>query len=235
MHYFYEEQLVPTTSETTLAEQESKHALKVLRMQVGQAISLLDGKGGLYEGVISAAVGKKCQVNIHSYTKQAPTRTHRIHIAIAPTKNMDRTEWFVEKAVELGVDAISFILTRYSERKVLKMDRIYKTAVAAMKQSGNFYLPQFQELTKFETFLGTVLEPHKFMAYVPADPTNTLFKSAIQGNTCVLVGPEGGFSEAEVQLAQQHGFKAVSLGKRRLRTETAGIAACHLLNLKMEV
>lgn len=233
MQYFYEATLKSEDKNIQLSEQESRHAIKVLRMQVGQAIHLVDGQGGLYKGTIQSTQGKKCMVELNEYHLQEPARPHHIHIAIAPTKNIDRTEWFIEKAVEIGVDKISFIQTRYSERKIVKMERIQKTAVAAMKQSGNLYLPKFQELTKLSQFIGTVIETGKYIAYVPANSSETLFKEAQLEPTCILIGPEGGFSENEVELVSQHGFKAVSLGKSRLRTETAGIAACHLLNLKM--
>lgn len=233
MHYFYEATLQADLTQITLSEQEAHHALKVMRMQVGNNIYLIDGKGGNYTGSITEATKKKCVVQINTYEKQVSPRVHPIHIAIAPTKNMDRIEWFVEKAVEIGVDKISFILTRYSERKVLKMERILKTAIAAMKQSGNLYLPEFQDLQKLASFIPSISETGKYLAYVPAHADTTLFKTAQQEATCVLVGPEGGFSEQEAETLQSQGFRAVSLGKSRLRTETAGIAACHLLNLKM--
>ena len=235
MQQFYHPQLTPTASSVFLSPEETRHATKVLRLQIGSEIQLLDGKGGIYQGSIVLLKGKQCEVKILQVTQQAPPREKRIHIALAPTKSMDRTEWFVEKAVEIGVDEISFIQTRYSERKVLKLERIEKIAIAAMKQSGNAYLPKINGLTPIKEVIPNIQESDKFIAYVPTPHTQQLATAFAQQATCVFVGPEGGFSEEEVQLAALNGFQSVSLGKSRLRTETAGVAACHTLNLMQQL
>jgi 16S rRNA (uracil1498-N3)-methyltransferase len=229
---FYSPELLPNSKEITLSDEEGRHALRVLRMQVGDKIQLLDGNGGLYVGEIISTQGKRCLIQLTDYQNFKSNRAFQVHIAIAPTKNTDRIEWFVEKAIEIGIDKITFLLTNHSERKVLKMERIQKIAISAMKQSGNFYLPELVELTKLPAFLQAQSKENsqKFMAYVPANPAQTLFSEKQEGDICVLIGPEGGFSSQEVELAEKADFKAVSLGKTRLRTETAGVVACSVLN-----
>ena len=188
---FYCSGLLPNSKEITLPEEEGRHALRVLRMKEGDEIQLLDGNGGFYKGIIKSTQGKKCLVQIIDYQYFESNRKHKIHLALAPTKNTDRIEWFVEKAIEIGVDKITFLLTSHSERKVLKMERIQKIAVSAMKQSGNFYLPELVEITKFKDFLESQSDSksQKFMAYVPASPSETLFSEKQEGEICVLIGP----------------------------------------------
>ncbi|GAA4850171.1 16S rRNA (uracil(1498)-N(3))-methyltransferase [Algivirga pacifica] len=232
MRVFFHPEVQPDHTTCTLPAEDSKHAVKVLRMQTGDVLQLRDGKGGVYDCQIKEANPKKCVLAIDRYEYFDRTSEGRIHIAMAPTKNMDRTEFFVEKAVEIGVDAISFMLTHHSERKVVKTDRVQRIAVSGMKQSRKLHLPNIGELTPFEEFVSNVEADEKFIAYVPENPDHHLFKVASPNkNYCVLIGPEGGFTEEEVAFAKQHGFKAVSLGKSRLRAETAALAACHTLNL----
>lgn len=215
----------------TLDLEESKHCVKVLRKQNGDIIHLIDGKGNFYEGKITDANHKKCgfQImkktteNLHPYTR---------HIAISPTKNLDRMEWFIEKAVELGIDHISFLNCYHSERKVLKLDRLEKKAISAMKQSGKATLPVINEMMVFEDFINQSQADVKCLAYVDFEnPVH--FKNKLKGDqdVLILIGPEGDFSEKEVEKAKSAGFEIVSLGKSRLRTETAGIAAVHIMNL----
>ncbi len=210
---------------------ESRHCIKVLRLKIGDPIKVIDGTGICYECEISDDNPRKCQFIItnSTITKEKP---FHIHIAIAPTKNQDRLEWFIEKAVEFGVDKISLIHCRQSERKTVKLDRLKKKAVGAMKQSLHFKQPEIQELMAFNAFIETNDANQKFIAYVDEHHQLQLQNAAQSGKSyLVLIGPEGDFSEQEIKAAKSHQYEAISLGKSRLRTETAGIAACHILNL----
>lgn len=219
----------------TLNEQESRHIIRVLRLQIGDMIHLTDGKGTLFEAKISNDHDKRCEVVIGNEIKDFGKRKARIHIAIAPTKNINRFEWFLEKATELGIDEITPLLCEHSERTVIKAERLNKVLIAAMKQSLKAYLPKLNPSVKFQKFIKDIRDEQKFIAYVDESITNHL-KNAVKADkdALVLIGPEGDFSEQEVNLAAENGFQPISLGKSRLRTETAGIAACHILNLMNE-
>jgi 16S rRNA (uracil1498-N3)-methyltransferase len=214
-----------------LDDDESRHAIKVMRLIVGSKIQLTDGKGSFYEAIIKNDSPKRCEFEITSQSKKAQYGTLR-HIAIAPTKNLDRIEWFLEKAVELGIDKVTFLVCDHSERKILKLDRLEKKAVSAMKQSGQAFLPQLTALTPFKAFIKQIHLVKRFIAYVDFG-NETHLKDALSDTTgnLVLIGPEGDFSENEVKMALEYGFQKVSLGSNRLRTETAGMAAVHLMNL----
>lgn len=228
MILFYQPQLPEITN---LDLEESKHCVKVLRKQNGDIIHLIDGKGSFYEVKITDANHKKCTFEIIS-TSTENKHPFKRHIAISPTKNLDRMEWFVEKAVELGIDEISFINCYHSERKVLKLDRLEKKAVSAMKQSGKATLPILNEMLAFEEILKIENKGVKCLAYVDFEnPIHFKEKLHSNQNAFILIGPEGDFSKMEVDAAKTSGFEIVSLGKSRLRTETAGIAAVHLMNL----
>lgn len=229
MHLFYQPDIPAGTLH--LDDEESRHAVKVMRLKSGDSIQLTDGKGSFYTANITEAHHKKCAFEIINKEDVKPYSTFR-HLAIAPTKNLDRTEWFVEKAVELGVDRISFLLGDHSERKVLKLDRIVKKAIGAMKQSGQAFMPQLDELTSIKNFINEATADHKFIAYVDFE-NEALLKDKLvnSASNLVMIGPEGDFSEREVEMAVAAGFAKVSLGANRLRTETAGMAAVHLMNL----
>ncbi len=215
----------------TLDLEESKHCVKVLRKQNGDIIHLIDGKGNFYEGKITEANHKKCGFEILNTNAEKPHAFKR-HIAISPTKNLDRMEWFIEKSVELGVDEITFINCYHSERKVLKLDRLEKKAISAMKQSGKASLPILNEMIAFEDFIKHTHSSLKCLAYVDFEnPVH--FKDLLKADqdALILIGPEGDFSGKEVETAKSSGFGIVSLGNSRLRTETAGIAAVHIMNL----
>jgi 16S rRNA (uracil1498-N3)-methyltransferase len=215
----------------TLDEEESMHAKKVLRLKSGTVIKITDGLGKIHEARLMNTDGKNCEFTILK-SEQIPSKNYLIHIAIAPTKNADRIEWFVEKAVELGIDKISFLQCKNSERKSINLERIEKKAVSAMKQSGQAFLPAIQGIKAFQQILGESDEMDKFIAFV--DEKNPLMLKNIpkpSTSYIVMIGPEGDFSPEEIQMALQKGFAKVSLGVNRLRTETAGIAACHILNL----
>ncbi|MCH7514523.1 MAG: 16S rRNA (uracil(1498)-N(3))-methyltransferase [Bacteroidetes bacterium] len=219
-----------------LNEEESRHCIKVLRKTRDDIINITDGKGLFFTACITQPDFRKCGFDIVDIIRE-PQKNHSIHIAISPVKNMDRTAWFVEKSVELGIDRISFIRCAHSERTTLKTDRLEKKVIAAIKQSVRATIPAMYPLKDFEEFLKSQAESNemKFIAFVDDENPALLFKEAIPGrNYCVLIGPEGDFTEKEIMLASDCDYKKVSLGKHRLRTETAGIAACHILNLVNE-
>jgi 16S rRNA (uracil1498-N3)-methyltransferase len=212
-----------------LDDEESRHAVRVLRLKEGDAINITDGKGNFYSATIEDANPKKCSFVVVT-TTAVPKKNFHIHIAIAPTKNSDRTEWFVEKATEIGIDEISFLLCKNSERKVINLARIEKIAVSAMKQSQQAWLPQLHEIAPFKKIIEATAD-QKFIGFV--DSTNPVHLKALaqpKQKYVMLIGPEGDFSHDELELALQHGFEKVSLGANRLRTETAALVACQLLN-----
>jgi 16S rRNA (uracil1498-N3)-methyltransferase len=214
-----------------LDSEESRHCVKVLRLKEQDQILVLDGNGGKHTVAIKEANYRKCSFEIIA-SEQALPPDHRIHIAIAPTKNIDRIEWFVEKAVELGVQEISFFFADNSERKHFKTDRVYKKAVSAMKQSLKTFLPIINSPIKLSELIAKVDNTERYIAYVDQDNPDLLFEQAAPNKAItILIGPEGDFSEKELKLATTNQFKKISLGESRLRTETAGIAACHILNL----
>ena len=215
-----------------LPQEEAGHCLRVLRMKEGDRLRITDGKGSFYNAVISAAQGKRCMVHIESEEHQEPLWKGHLHIAMAPTKLMDRNEWFVEKAVEIGVDEITFIKTEHSERDVIKMERIEKIAVSAMKQSQKATLPVLNGMTPLRSFVERGFNGSKFIAHCEPGDKTLLQDAVIPGqDALVLIGPEGDFSPAEIEMALKEGFKPISLGPSRLRTETAALVAVHIMNL----
>ena len=210
--------------------EESRHCAKVLRKQSGDSIQLTDGLGKLYTAELIEVNPKKCSFKVTAEKEQQKPE-FSIHIAIAPTKSLDRIEWFVEKAVEIGVDEISFIHTAFSERSRIKTERIRKKAIGAMKQSLRAHLPTINEMRKLDDFLPSVDENQKFVAHLEGDATVHLFDQATPAKDyLVLVGPEGGFSIDELLMIKNNNFCVAKLGNSRLRTETAGIVACAALN-----
>ena len=219
-------------SDLELPIEEARHCFSVLRKKSGDEINVVDGKGNLYNCSIVNDNVKKNELFIKSKTENFNSIDNSIHIAISPTKNMDRMEWFVEKAVEIGVSKISFILTQNSERRKLKLERLEKKAVSAMKQSLKASIPILSELEAYQSFVKEVHHKHKFITHLDDSVVylSEELKSSKVNSGCILIGPEGGFVEEEVEMAKAKGFKVVSLGKSRLRTETAGIVALTLLN-----
>jgi 16S rRNA (uracil1498-N3)-methyltransferase len=233
MQLFY----VPKISgaEVILDETESKHAIRVLRLQNGNPVQIIDGKGGFYEAEISDANPKKCKLVIIKSQKEFGKRNFHLHIAIAPTKNIDRFEWFLEKATEIGIDEITPLLTSHSERKTINPERLEKIVVSAMKQSLKAYLPVLNEITPIKQLIIKNKSTSKYIAYCDDIQKIHLKDAVIRGqDTLILIGPEGDFSPEEVNLAVENGFKVVTLGVARLRTETAGIVACNIVNLANE-
>ena len=215
-----------------LPENEAHHVLNVLRKHQGDSIIVVDGKGGWFDTVLDSDNINNCKLRILDKKEEFGKPNHYIHIALAPPKSHDRAEWFVEKAVEIGIQEISFILTRNSERNNIKLNRIKKRAVSSMKQSLKAYLPKINDMLSFDNFIETCSNSEKYMGYLGDRNTNFLSKISKPGNNyCVLIGPEGDFVRDEVEQALTFDFQCVSLGNSRLRTETAGLAACHILNI----
>jgi 16S rRNA (uracil1498-N3)-methyltransferase len=213
-----------------LDEEESRHCVKVLRKQSGDAIKVTDGKGVFYEALIKKADSSQCTFDIVSRSPEKQ-RGFRIHMAVSPTKNTDRIEWFVEKSVEIGIDEITLIECKNSERSHIKTERLRKVAISAMKQSVRAVLPVINDVTQFDEILN-VNANQKFIAYVDSTNPAHLINEANTGNSyLVLIGPEGDFTNTELEAAISKDFTKVSLGESRLRTETAAIASCHILTL----
>lgn len=223
------------TDNWELPEEEAAHSIRVLRLSVGSEIEITDGKGHFYKAEISSIAGKHCYVQAKETIEQPKGWQGRVHIAIAPTKNIDRIEWMVEKAVEIGLDEITFLNCRFSERKVVKTDRIERIVVSAMKQSLKPFKTQVNELVDFKKFIALPTEGAKYIAHC-YESEKLLLKDALQPgeDATVLIGPEGDFSPEEVELAIKAGYRPVSLGNSRLRTETAGLVACHTYIMKNE-
>lgn len=218
-----------------LSEEEAAHALRVLRLAVGDELDITDGRGNLYKAVIDSIVGKHCHVEAKEVTAMPKGWNGNIHVAVAPTKNMDRIEWFVEKATEIGLDAVTFLNCRFSERKVVKCERVERIVVSAMKQSLKYSKPLVNEMTDFKKFVSEPRDGEKYIAHC-YNGEKHLLKDVHEAGTdaTILIGPEGDFSPEEVKFAMDAGYKPVSLGNSRLRTETAALVACHTLMLKNE-
>jgi len=215
----------------SLNKDDSNHLVRVFRARKGDTVYLTDGKGTFYECIVTNPDPKKCEVEVSDKTSGKDERKFLLQIAIAPTKNISRFEWFLEKSTEIGIDVITPLLCDHSERKMTKPDRLTRVLIAAMKQSLKSYLPVLNELTGFNDFVKRPFKGQKFIAYVN-DHTNELFDICRPDtDTLVLIGPEGDFSKEEITEALDHGFIPVQLGPSRLRTETAGVVACHTVNL----
>ncbi len=214
-----------------LSEEESMHCVKVLRMKSGDEIGLLDGKGFFYKATILDAHHKHCSFEITETVKDN-SGPYFSHIALCPTKNPERVEWFIEKATEVGVGGFAFIKSRYSERKTIKTERVDRIIISALKQSVKALKPSLQELTDFDEFVKKPFAGQKYICHcIPGK--KPLLKDICKGGepVLVLIGPEGDFSQEEVNLAESFGFFSVSLGETRLRTETAAFVASHTVQL----
>ncbi|MGF7082390.1 16S rRNA (uracil(1498)-N(3))-methyltransferase [Mucilaginibacter sp. UYCu711] len=231
MHLFYTPDIAPSHPQYFLNEEESKHAVRVLRLEVGAEVQLIDGKGGLYTAQIKDAHPKRTILQITNVVTEYGKRNHYLHIAIAPTKNLDRLEWFLEKATEIGIDEISLIICQRSERKEAKTERLNKIITAAIKQSLKAYHPVLNEPIALNRFLAQPFDGQKFIAHCE-DSEKTSLKTELtkQGKYLILIGPEGDFSPAEIDSALHNGYKAITLGESRLRTETAALEACFEVN-----
>lgn len=221
-----------------LPEEEARHALRVLRLSEGDDIVISDGKGYLYDARIVQTGKKNCQFEIMREEKWHKPWNGTLHLAMAPTKNADRTEWMAEKATEIGFDRLTLLDCAFSERRNVNIGRIEKIMVSAMKQSHKGLLPEVEGLVKFKDFLNRPFAGHKYIAHCYAEPELNVggrpyLLDVLDGSdSLVMVGPEGDFSCEEVKMAVAAGFRPVSLGESRLRTETAALAAVHMMNIK---
>ncbi len=232
MHIFYAPDIIPPYH--VLNDEESRHAVKVLRLGPGSRLRLVDGRGTMHEAEVTTASPRDCEVRIVSSIAEFGRRPYRLTMAVAPTKNSDRFEWFVEKAVEIGVDAIVPLECANSERRVFRPERAAKVAVSAMKQSGKACLPELSPLTPVHKVLTAPFDGVKLIAHcrshdesAAANAPRIPIVEALSGatNVLILIGPEGDFTADEVALALRHGFIPISLGDSRLRTETAALVA----------
>lgn len=230
MHLFYAPEIVGSTH--TLPESESKHAVRVLRLGIGDAVTLFDGKGHFYYAQVRDNHPKRCQVAIVR-TQTVEPRPFSLHIAIAPTKNIARTEWFLEKATEIGIESITPIICQRSERKEVKTERLEKVVLAAAKQSMAAWLPTLHKPLPYNKFIAQPLAGNGYIAHCLSEQSRVALASAYKAtqNAVVLIGPEGDFTPSEIEAATAAGFSPVALGETRLRTETAGLVACHTIAL----
>ena len=228
-----------------LPEEEAQHAVRVLRMQAGDELMLMDGCGTFYRAEVTMAAPHHCGYRIMETLPQKPTWDGPLHLAIAPTKLMDRMEWMVEKATEVGFDELSLLDCQFSERSVVKLSRLQKIVVSAVKQSRKAYMPKLNEMQSFKSFILAHTSGHRFIAHCYEEvPRVNLFdelrkvsaekKGRCDDSVVVMIGPEGDFSIDEVRLAVDAGFVSVDLGKSRLRTETAGLSAVMMMQLSQQ-
>jgi len=229
MYLFYTPQIETTKC---LSEEESGHCVRVLRYTKGDEILLTDGRGRTYQARITNPHPKHCEFEVLQVNEQQKTHKGHLHIAIAPTKNIERIEWMVEKCTEIGVDEITPLLCRFSERKQIRTDRLEKIVLSAAKQSLTPYLPKINELTDFNTFVKNAKEVNRFIGHCYKDQKRQLadeldrIEPSNNQSYVVLIGPEGDFSEEEIACALNNQFIPIALGNSRLRTETAGVVAC---------
>lgn len=225
MNLFYSDQIADNI--ITLSEEESRHCVSVLRQKVGDEIRVTDGVGNMYTTKIIDAHKKHTRVQIIETETIAAERDYTLHIAIAPTKSTDRIEWFIEKSIEIGIDEITFLQTKRSERKKTNMDRADRVSIAAMKQSLKAHKTVINDLVDFSSFIKQNQKGERFIAFCETGEEELLSQRKLKGKQIILlIGPEGDFTEDEVEIAKNNGYTPVSLGSSRLRTETAGIQAC---------
>lgn len=231
MQLFYSKMLSSIGQTFEIIDQENQHLVKVLRKNIGDEIFVTNGEGKIFSAKITSIGKKKSSLEIIKLIKKVDQK-HDFSIAIAPTKNIARIEWFIEKSVEIGLHEIFLFTSQNSERRVVKIDRLQTKALSAMKQSLKTQLPLIHEILKFSLLLKSVSDhfEEKYIAYCEEKKSSFIKNIKLNKKTIILIGPEGGFTAEEVKLAKQFGFKAVSLGSSRLRTETAGIFACSVIN-----
>ena len=231
MQLFYTPDI--NSDEYTLSKEESRHCIQALRKKIGDLIYLVDGKGGFYKATLIDDHRKSCHLKIDKVERNYGKSDLHIHIAIAPTKMNERFEWFLEKSTEIGINEITPIICERSERKVLRLERMNKILVAAMKQSKQAYLPKLNAAVSFDSFVINNTVEERYIAHCIENDDKKQLKEVIKkdADTLVLIGPEGDFSPKEIDHALKHGFSAVSLANNRLRTETAAIVSCHTINL----
>lgn len=216
----------------TLSEDESKHVVKVMRAAENSEIVVTDGKGGHYKTIITESKAKKCILKVTEKFTSPPEPEYHLHIAIAPTKNHDRFEWFAEKATEIGISEITPLICRHSEREKIHPERLERIMIAAMKQSQRFWLPKLNAPTYFDDFVKQNPGYKKYIACCSKQDIKNLCQAYThEADALILIGPEGDFSPEEINLAFKNSFQPVSLGGNRYRTETAALMACHTIAL----
>ena len=240
MNLYYFPELNPTTATAGsiihLGDEEAKHAVRVMRLKTGGTVHLTDGNGYLYEAVIINDLLGDVRVRITDCKLTANPEKPQFHLVVAPTKNPDRIEWLTEKATEAGLDTLSLITCKHSERSNFNTSRLNRLAISAMKQSLRTKLPVIQGPFSFSEFLNKPFDGNKYVAWCETGQEQLLFDQLPTGQNCmVLIGPEGDFSTEEIQLAQSKGFIPVSLGHNRFRTETAALISCIAFNLKNQL
>tara|TARA_B100000683_G_scaffold110545_1_gene108974 strand:- start:2816 stop:3511 length:696 start_codon:yes stop_codon:yes gene_type:complete len=223
-----------TKKEFILSSEESKHITKVLRKNVGDKINFTDGKGNLLICEIIISDTRGTQVKIIKKISKKKQHNYHLHVAIAPTKNMDRFKWFLEKSCEIGIDEITPIICDRSERKIIKKERCNRILISAMKQSLKYHLPKLNDTIYFSDFISKKHKEDKFIAYCGEGIKSELKKEQIEGKNLILIGPEGDFTPKEIEKSEINNFTPISLGTSRLRTETAGIVAVHTVNIKVK-
>jgi 16S rRNA (uracil1498-N3)-methyltransferase len=233
--FYFPELTIPKDSSTWVIDfpvEEAKHAIKVLRLSLDSQVSITNGLGLMAYAHIIAINKKQCVAQVERFEEEYGKRNHYLHIAVAPTKNIKRFEWFLEKATEMGIDEITPVIGFHSERREIKYDRENKVITAAMKQSLKAYHPKLNQPMAIKEFIKSRVEEELYIAHL-IDDKQLLLKNAyhLGKSVCVLIGPEGDFSHEEVLLALESGFDAVSLGNTRLRTETAALASCFTINM----
>ncbi|MFT5925347.1 MAG: 16S rRNA (uracil1498-N3)-methyltransferase [Rubritalea sp.] len=234
MQLFYFNNLTPDTSVLQLDKEQARHMTKALRKKVGDSVHITDGVGNLYHGVISLVTSNKCRIDI-TFAKAFPKPSQNLHIAIAPTKMNDRMEWFLEKATEMGISKITPLRCDHSERKKINRDRFQKILISAIQQSNQFYIPIIEELTDISDFLKTNITGVKCIAHCEDTPKKTLPHMIDKSQDFTLIiGPEGDLSSREIDAAVTYGFTPISLGNKRLRTETAGVYTAAVFNSTIE-
>ncbi|GAA4054662.1 16S rRNA (uracil(1498)-N(3))-methyltransferase [Flavobacterium chungnamense] len=234
MQLFYNPTISEKDTSFVFDKEESKHVIKVLRKKESDILFVTNGLGFLFKTEIALASDSKCTVTILSFEKEEPSKV-QLHLAVAPTKMNERYEWFLEKATEIGIQEITPIICEHSERKVIKNDRFQKIIESAMKQSLHYYIPKFNEPITYKEFVKKDFNGQKFIAHCEETNKKSLKEALILNeNITLLIGPEGDFSTKEIKLALENNYIPVSLGKTRLRTETAAVVACHSVALLNE-
>jgi len=229
MHLFYTPDI--SGSGYQLNEQESKHCIRVLRLKLGDEVHLIDGRGGFYTATIETEDPRRCMLAITSQQQNRADFPYYLHVAIAPTKNLDRMEWFLEKATEIGINEVTPLICMHSERRELKTERLERVVVSAMKQSYKTFLPVINEPVRFEKWVQGKFEGFRGIAHCMPGEKQAVWQLKETDHVTIAIGPEGDFSPEELTLALENNFIALDLGRSRLRTETAGLATVHTIQM----
>lgn len=228
MQLFYIDKI---SDEIILNKSESKHIIKILRKKKNDIVFFTNGKGFLFETIITKADVKNCVLKVLNKSSKTKQHNYHLHIGIAPTKNIERFEWFLEKATEIGIDEITPLICEHSERKIIKLERLNKILISSIKQSLQYQLPKLNKIMTFKDFIIKDHKLEKLIAHCSRANKQPLVSFKNKNNYLILIGPEGDFSTSEINLAKENNYTSISLGNNRLRTETAGIVATNTINL----